>query len=992
MNGDLCSATLFAGDCETLSCTLRHNFKFCNVCAIICSPSDVYTAHVRGRQHRSNLAAHGPSTWLLCSLCNISVPVQIPWAHHITTASHRQVAFALGTSPAVYPCDPNVPNAYRCIICQRAVDANDWVTHLLSVLHLRQQRASLLRANFEKAEQDRRGVRISHVDSDIDFGIISRSQARSGLQIDVTVECSPGSSSMSILKVGCFSSGNMPTTPFSSCIVGGPSRLIPGRVYRVLVTFRHRQRGRFQGRLELTFQDATKRTSIVVRQLRAVVGNREDRELLRAAAPFVQRRPARWENNTSVVTGDPPPVMGAIKWVKPLLPFNVPLPLSLALSDGSSRDAIRVIRNDHLPSVVDPRSHGRYFQVLLWIEEHRLREDLRLYAMTDVGFAEDGRFYSLLVPGLAEKRPSVVVIPSMSKELREAASRTGGYVHAVRLEHILVHFHRSFDVSGTYIVRFSYNRTPIKRQHQALVTLSTSIRRLLFPLPEHAPLPHPLQSNDPECQLSLYNTKISGNAPQLQAVASVLYMRPGAAPFIIFGPPGTGKTVTVSEAILQLLRKPDTRILACAPSNSAADLLAQRLAPMLSPTAMLRCNATFRDRATFPGDLEEYCTWDQDRFALPPLSELQKYRVIVSTCSNASFAYNIGMPRGHFTHIFVDEAGQGSEPEVLTAGIKTMVSDETRVVLSGDPQQLGPVVRSAIARQLGLGKSYLERLMARPVYSDARTGRGRSFVKLVKNFRSHQAILAYPNERFYNGELEVCGAPSQTLSFLGSDVLVSPRLPVVFHAISGENEREASSPSYFNIDEATEVVEYVKDILDDHRHPVHPRDIGVITPYLAQARKIRMLLKREDINDLQVASVEEFQGQERRVIIISTVRTSPELLSYDAKFTLGFVSNPRRFNVAVTRAQALLVVVGDPAILAVDPMWRGFMNYVHTRGGWRGEPPTWDTTAPVRTNGTYAEEMREAAAAEMDTLIARLGKGEDVEGEANVDRAFGEVE
>lgn len=300
--------------------------------------------------------------------------------------------------------------------------------------------------------------------------------------------------------------------------------------------------------------------------------------------------------------------------------------------------------------------------------------------------------------------------------------------------------------------------------------------------------------------------------------------------------PGTGKTVTIVEAIRQILRRqPDARILACAPSNSAADLLAQRL--RLNPSQLFRCNAVHRDLLGLPEDLVPYTFRRNDLFTLPPIAVLRTYKVIVTTCGNASFAYNIGMPEGHFTHIFIDEAGQGSEPEVLTA-IKTVATVGTHVVLSGDPKQLGPVIRSSVARELGLGKSYLERLMEMPVY-DSQTGRGRScvfcfdetqpsadirdsgsFVKLVNNFRSHQAILDYPNAQFYNNELQVCGDTTTINALLGSPVLVSPRWPVVFHYISGENERESTSPSYFNIDEATEVVDYIKRLLKDRQHPV----------------------------------------------------------------------------------------------------------------------------------------------------------------------------
>ena len=186
--------------------------------------------------------------------------------------------------------------------------------------------------------------------------------------------------------------------------------------------------------------------------------------------------------------------------------------------------------------------------------------------------------------------------------------------------------------------------------------------------------------------------------------------------------------MTIIEALCQVLREsgPGTHILACAPSNSAADLIAQRLLPALSPRELFRCNALFRDRNSLPKDLGPYSACGGNQFTLPSLDTLKSYSVIVSTCNNASFAFNIGIPRGHFAYIFIDEAGQGTEPEILTAGIKTMTTKETRVVLSGDPKQLGPVIRSSVARQLGLGKSYLERLMEQPLYANAMTGRGRS--------------------------------------------------------------------------------------------------------------------------------------------------------------------------------------------------------------------------------------------------------------------------
>ena len=102
----------------------------------------------------------------------------------------------------------------------------------------------------------------------------------------------------------------------------------------------------------------------------------------------------------------------------------------------------------------------------------------------------------------------------------------------------------------------------------------------------------------------------------------------------------------------------------------------------------------------------------------------------------------------------------------------------------------------------------------------ALTASSHRYIKLVKNYRSHETILRYPNQQFYDDELEVCGAPATINRFIGSPQLVSPRFPVVFHAISGTNEREASSPSYFNIDEASQVKAYVQALLGDAGHPI----------------------------------------------------------------------------------------------------------------------------------------------------------------------------
>jgi helicase MOV-10 len=172
------------------------------------------------------------------------------------------------------------------------------------------------------------------------------------------------------------------------------------------------------------------------------------------------------------------------------------------------------------------------------------------------------------------------------------------------------------------------------------------------------------------------------------------------------------------EAIRQVLRlHPSSRILACAPSNSAADLLAERLIASLSTNDLFRMYAVSRSLSDIPNHkLRDYtCSIKEGHFTVPPMARLKSFRVVVATCMASSMAAGVGLPQGHFTHIFVDEAGHATETETMVP-VKTMAGSTTNVVLSGDPKQLGPIVRSGIARLYGFEQSLLERLMKRPVY------------------------------------------------------------------------------------------------------------------------------------------------------------------------------------------------------------------------------------------------------------------------------------
>lgn len=182
--------------------------------------------------------------------------------------------------------------------------------------------------------------------------------------------------------------------------------------------------------------------------------------------------------------------------------------------------------------------------------------------------------------------------------------------------------------------------------------------------------------------------------------------------------------MTVVEAILQLLHSdPNIRILACAPSNSAADLIAEKLVN-LGPSQLFRLNAASRETNKLPKQLEPFSLINGNRvFAVPPLAKLEGFKVIVSTTVSGGIPYGLGVRHGHFSHIFIDEAGHCSEPEALIS-IKTMADDWTNIILAGDPRQLGPNIRSKVSGLLGLSRSYLARLMTLEVYApDTGTGK-----------------------------------------------------------------------------------------------------------------------------------------------------------------------------------------------------------------------------------------------------------------------------
>ncbi|KAK7047873.1 hypothetical protein VNI00_006201 [Paramarasmius palmivorus] len=970
-----CPQVLSQGTCSDPSCPFEHNVQTCEICALVFKNVNDFRVHLTTRKHK-NKARGETGALLYCSVCDKRMSGTASWNQHV--ASVRHIRRAEGQD--IQPEEPDaVPGHRLCVPCNAHVRNRFWDKHIASNKHKSRELFLSYQSAVEEAEKDKHGVTVQ---GNSDFQIVELPAATAGVSTELSVRTSIASSRISLLECSLASTkGRATYSPFLVSVVGQNHFVSYGAPLKLRLKMQQTFFGRQEDRLELLFEDPhLRKRFIIARTLRVIVGSKEDHESYRPKVPYVPRKrnTINRQPEHEVIEGEMPPSTKAIPYIGALPRAKIPIHVERALGgSGSTKEIVEHLQKIYLPKILNGESYGKHFKHLLWAEEFQM---------------------DLSVPGLAEKRPSVLVGDRMLVQ-RVGSARGRWYeggVHVVRKEEVGLKFHSSFLPTSSprdrHLVRFKLNRIPIRRQHQALDSAFTQ-ERVLFPSHEHLrPVSYPPLGN------RTFNPLIASNTRQMQAVTSIVRMPSGSVPFVIFGPPGTGKTVTMVEAVLQLLStNPNARILACAPSNSAADLIAMRLRS-LGESGLFRAYAPSRVKDQVPHELLPYTYQNADGlFSVPLLSRMRRFRAVVTTCISANIVAGIGIPRGHYTHIFVDEAGQATEPEVMVA-IKTMADMNTNVILCGDPQQLGPIIRSSIARTLGLELSFLERLMKTSVY-DEREGYGKSVVKLTRNYRSHNAILKFPNEQFYGGDLEPCADPKVANLFLNSAHVVSSKFPIVFHAVSGKDDREASSPSFFNIDEVTTVKSLVQKLRADRRIRISDNDIGIIAPYHAQVLKLRNAM-RAFADGIKVGSVEEFQGQERKVIIVSTVRSSREFVQYDLRHTLGFVANPRRFNVAVTRAQSLLFVVGDASVLSLDPLWRQFLNYIHLNGGWSGAAPTWDTNDPVDPAGGYDKAIRDTAGADMNTFTRMMESltlnevaAEENDGDfTNVDRPWNEAE
>ncbi len=262
----------------------------------------------------------------------------------------------------------------------------------------------------------------------------------------------------------------------------------------------------------------------------------------------------------------------------------------------------------------------------------------------------------------------------------------------------------------------------------------------------------------------------------------------------------------------------------------------------------------------------------------------------------------------------IDEACQSTEP-----GCWLPVMRATRLVLAGDHCQLPPTVVSTEAASAGFGVSMFERLIN--VY------REEASIRLGTQYRMHEQIMTFSSREFYDGALIADASVASHRLCDMSNVETSPltESPVEFIDTAGagyDEQLEPEGESRRNPQEAELVERKVRALIAAGISPV---DIAVIAPYAAQVRLLREML---EITGLEVDTIDGFQGREKEAVVISMVRSN-------ANGEVGFLSEVRRTNVALTRARRKLIVIGDSATLASHPFYARMLEHFEQIGAYR---------------------------------------------------------
>ena len=439
------------------------------------------------------------------------------------------------------------------------------------------------------------------------------------------------------------------------------------------------------------------------------------------------------------------------------------------------------------------------------------------------------------------------------------------------------------------------------------------------------------------------------NTTQEEAVNHVLAAKEVS---IVHGPPGTGKTTTLVEAIYETLHR-ENQVMVCAQSNTAVDWISEKLVDrginvlrIGNPTRVNDKMLSFTYERRFESHPDYSELWGirkaireiQSSFRKKSHSEKETARNRLSrlrfratelevqidadlfgearviACTLVGSANRV-LTNHTFTTLFIDEAAQALEAACWIA-----ISKADRVILAGDHHQLPPTIKCIEAARGGLDRTLMQKVA---------TNKPETVSLLKIQYRMHQDIRCFSSHWFYQDELKA--APE-----VSDRGILTYDTPVVWFDTADcdfEEDQLSESLSRINKQEAALLVEqlqiYIEKITKE-RVLDERIDFGLISPYKSQVQYIRGLIKRNAFFKpfrklITVHTVDGFQGQERDVIMISLVRANDQ-------GNIGFLNDLRRMNVAITRARMKLIILGDASTLTKHTFYRELYKYITARG------------------------------------------------------------
>ena len=430
------------------------------------------------------------------------------------------------------------------------------------------------------------------------------------------------------------------------------------------------------------------------------------------------------------------------------------------------------------------------------------------------------------------------------------------------------------------------------------------------------------------------------NPSQERAVNEVLWAKDVA---VVHGPPGTGKTTTLVEAIYETLRR-ESQVMVCAQSNMAVDWISEKLVDrgvavlrIGNPTRVNDKMLSFTYERRFEAHPDYPQLWSI-RKAIRELRSQKKRpdswhqkmdrlksratelelrirqslfgeaRVIACTLTGAA---NRVLEGEKYSTLFIDEAAQALEAACWIA-----IRKAGRVIFAGDHCQLPPTVKSIAALKGGLGKTLMERIVEQKP----------EVVTLLKvQYRMNEQIMRFSSDYFYNGEVET--APGIThRSILDYDL---PMMWIDTEDVDGKEEFIGESCGRINRAEAELTLSTLQEYFDKigkNRILEESIDVGIISPYRAQVQLLRKMIRQKEFfrpyrRLISVNTVDGFQGQERDIILISLVRSNDG-------GEIGFLRDLRRMNVAITRARMKLIILGNAATMTSHPFYRKLYEFI----------------------------------------------------------------